>query len=99
MNTNNNGKYQRKWPINTFPRVQYRNASILYSKKQTPISFDNNEIAKKEFHRLNPIKSEGKWSTILSGSDVVSARKRSEIGKGTYLSRQSNTINVDYFMR
>ena len=93
----NNNK--RKWPINTVPQVRQRSVGILYAAKQTPTPFDNNQIAKKEFHRLNQIKPDGKWNVVLSGNDVVSSRKKSEIGKGTYTSHTNNTKKVNYFMR
>lgn len=92
----NNNK--RKWPINTVPQVRQHSVGILYAAKQTPISFGNSAISK-EFHRLNPIKPNGKWNAILSGNDVVSSRKRSEIRKGTYTPPTNNTKKLNYFMR
>lgn len=89
----------RRWPLNNFNSVRTvgnHNAGILSGPRPTPPLFDsanNNVEARQEFRRLNPVKSESKWTVVMSASDVIASKKRAAIGKSTYYS-PDNTFST-----
>ena len=64
------------------------NVGILMGVRQTPPQYggENNVSARREFWRTSPIVPAGKWKQVGSSSDVIAAKKRAAVGKGSFYS-------------
>ncbi len=102
----------RRQPLNynNHPRtVGPHNSGILFGIRQTPpqySSVDNNIASRHEFWKTNPTVPIGKWKQVSSSSDVIAAKKRAAIGKGSFYSpdgafstKRSNTNDVRHSVR
>ena len=97
----------RRWPLNyhnTATTVGPHNVGVLHGVRPTPPQYggENNIAARREFWRVNQVKpTPEKWIPVASSSDVIAAKKRLAIGKGTFYSpdgafstKRANTNDV-----
>jgi hypothetical protein len=86
---NNNSTFIR-WPLNHISArtVGPQNVGILTGVRPTPPQYggDNNVNARHEFLRVGQAQPNVKWTPPGSSSDVIAAKKRAAVGKGTYYS-------------
>lgn len=97
---NNNSTFIR-WPLNHIsPKtVGPSNVGILTGVRPTPPQYggDNNVNARREFWRVGPAaESNVKWTPPVSSSDVIAAKKRAAVGKGTYYSPNNKYSTKGY---
>jgi len=81
----------RRQPLNynNYPHsVGARSNGVLVGIRQTPSQYggENNVPSRREFIRAYATKPDAKWTPVKASSDVIAAKKRAAIGKGTFYS-------------
>ena len=101
----------RRQPLNynNSPRsFGARSNGVLFGIRQTPAQYggENNISSRREFFRAYTTKPDAKWTPVKASSDVIAAKKRAAIGKGTFYStdnqfstKRFNTNDIHHTIR